>query len=83
MLVPVTLDMEDTITATEAAEWAGVHKSTIFKWIREGYLAADGYDIRNGRRVPVYRRGDVGLAERATRRRALNKRADFATRATA
>lgn len=83
MLVPLSLDLEDTLTATEAADEFGVHLSTITSWRRKGYLAVAGYDTRNGRSVPVYRRGDVGLAERSTRLRALNKRGAIATRRTA
>lgn len=83
VLAPLSLDLEETLTATEAADEFGVHLSTITSWRRKGYLEVAGYDTRDGRRVPVYRRGDVGLAERATRRRALNKRAAFATRETA
>lgn len=82
VLAPVTLDLDDTLTATEAADEYLVHPSTIHYWVRRGYLHASGVDVRDGRQVPVYTRGDVGLAERRARHGALRRRAVFGTRTT-
>lgn len=70
MLVPED-DFDAMITATEAADEFGVHDSTIHSWVRKGYLAKSGLDVRCGRLCPVYRRGDVALAEQRTRPRRM------------
>lgn len=75
VLVPETDYYEQGITGTEAAEEFGVDVSTICQWVRRGYLAPMGRDIRMGRSVPVYRRGEVATVERERRRNALHGRA--------
>ena len=76
MLLPVEDDDDYDlwITAREAAAEFGVSHSTIHSWVRKGYLTAIGHDVRYGRRVPVYIRGDVATAEKMVRDRFMHRR---------
>ncbi|MGX7678365.1 helix-turn-helix domain-containing protein [Jatrophihabitans sp. DSM 45814] len=47
------------LTNTEAAKRCGVSLSGVSNWVHRGYLTSAGIDIRNGRRVHVYRLIDV------------------------
>ena len=74
LLQPVD-DYDEAITATEAAEEFGVHKSTILTWVLRGHLTPLPYRIvRNGRSVPGYIRGEVALAEKKLRDKYTHRR---------
>ena len=60
------LDIYALLTASEAAEYAGVHVEAILNWRNHGRLTVSG--TKNGR--PAYRLLDVAKAEHATRKRA-------------
>lgn len=68
------LDPDERITAAQAAAECGTSVSTVRKWRQRGHLKAAAYEVRNGREVPVYRRGDVQDADLATRLRATGHR---------
>lgn len=71
MLIPESDYFDAEITTSEAAEEFGVDKSTICSWVRKGYLTAQPVPaIRMGRKVPVYLRGDVALADKRAHRNA-------------
>lgn len=59
------------ITTAEAATACGVGSSTISKWAERGHLTMSGLDEHNH---PLYRLGDVLLAARNTRQRAVGTR---------
>lgn len=67
------LDLNALLTATEAADYAGVSVNVIVNWRNRGWLpvATDdqGREIRDGRGRPRYRLLDVAKAENGTKRR--------------
>ena len=64
--MPDPVDPNARLTATEAAEFAGVTIQAIVNWRNRGHLRPVAHD--HGR--PLYRLLDVARAEYATRRRA-------------
>lgn len=80
--MPDLLDVHAPVTATEAAEYAGVTVQAVCNWRRRGYLLPDGTraylpvardehgrEIRDAQGRPKYRLIDVAKAERATSKR--------------
>jgi hypothetical protein len=63
--------MHRLITTAGAATACGVGSSTISMWVARGHLVASGLDERNH---PMYRLGDVLIAARDTRQRAVGAR---------
>lgn len=67
------LDLNALLSATEAADYAGVSVNVIVNWRNRGWLPVatdrDGREIRDGRGRPRYRLLDVAKAENATKRR--------------
>lgn len=80
------LDVNALVSASQIAQYAGVHISTVVKWKERGHLpvATDetGQEIRDERGRPLYRLGDAARAENATRQRA-EKMARVITRSCA
>lgn len=64
--------LEARLTAAEAAAEIGCHVSTISRWVKNNYLKPIYCDESGNR---IYKRGDVLVAERAARRKALGGRA--------
>jgi hypothetical protein len=66
-------DMDALITATQAAQYAGVSVPAICNWRDRGYLPVakdkDGREIRDSRGRPKYRLRDVARADIETRKR--------------
>ena len=60
------LDIYALLTASEAAQYAGVRVEAILNWRNRGHLQPAG--TKNGR--PAYTLLDVAKAEHATRKRA-------------
>lgn len=63
--------LHQLINTAEAATACGVGSSTISKWVARGHLKASGLDETNR---PLYRLGDVLVAARNTRQRAVGHR---------
>jgi hypothetical protein len=67
------LDLNALLSATEAAEYAGVTVATVCNWRARGYLPVaageDGNEIRDRQGRPRYRLLDVAKAEHATKQR--------------
>jgi DNA-binding transcriptional MerR regulator len=61
------LDVDAKLTASQAAEYAGVTVQAIVNWRQRGHLHPAGF---NGEGRRVYRLLDVAKAEHATRGRA-------------
>jgi len=69
-----TLDLNALLTATEAAEYAGVSVNVIVNWRNRGHLPIathprTGEPIRDKQGRPRYRLLDVAKAENATKQR--------------
>lgn len=61
-------DDDELVGVVEAARRLGIHRQTLYKWYRLGYLkAADFVDARNHRRTPRFRWADL-VACQADRR---------------
>jgi hypothetical protein len=63
--------LHELINTAEAATACGVGSSTISNWAAKGYLTRSGLDEANR---PLYKLGDVLVASRDTRRRAIGHR---------
>ena len=67
------LDLDALLSATEAAEYAGVTVAAVCNWKARGLLPvatdADGGEIRDERGRPRYRLLDVAKAENKARQR--------------
>ena len=81
--MPELLDLHAALSASDAAEYAGVTVQAIVNWRTRGYLCRDGRraflpvakdaqgrEIRDARGRPKYRLLDVARAEAATSKRA-------------
>ena len=70
----LSLDVDALLSATQAAEYAGVSVNVIVNWRNRGWLPVatgpDGREVRDGRGRPRYRLLDVAKAEHATAQRA-------------
>ena len=69
------LDVDALLTATQAAQYAGVTVAAICKWRERGHLPpatdpATGDELRDGHGRRLYRLLDVAKAEHATAQRA-------------
>jgi hypothetical protein len=62
-----TLDVTALITASQAAEYAGVTVQAVVNWRARGHLKPAGHRSDG---TPLYRLLDVAKAEHATRKRA-------------
>ena len=49
--MPIVLDGEEVYRIGEALAYAGVSRSTYYRWVREGRIEDTDYRDRNGRRV--------------------------------
>lgn len=67
----VVEDLDNHVTASEAATELGCTVTAIQNWVRRGYLKPAGIDIRDGRERDVYKLIDVLRVVRDTRSRAL------------
>jgi DNA-binding transcriptional MerR regulator len=64
-------NLHDLINTAAAATACGVGSSTISMWVARGHLRPSGLDEANR---PLYRLGDVLIAARDTRQRAVGHR---------